>query len=698
MMVAVADLLSAAMAVSCVASTSANLRAGLRPTASRPVMEVNGKPTAPTMHWVIQDHGGIKHAAKHGVDIITFILWGIPWWRDGETPDFSRTDIDSWVDGVLAENPDALLLPRFPVDQPQEWWANEHPDHMMLYAGEDPGNLASIHSLVWRGDAARQVRLLVEHLEEKYGDRIIGYHPCGQSTAEWFYEGMWQGKLSGYEPPALAGFRDFLREKYTNEEGLRHGWHDPDITFNSVHVPSARDRTRSTAGSFRDPVIEQKTIDFDDYQSAAVADTVALMCKAIKEVAPHKLAVAFYGYHFEVVGPRGLQSSGHLGLGRLLRSRDVDVIASPISYVDRQPGGAGCFMGPIDSVLLHGKLGLSEDDTRTHLLPPDAAPGRCADSAETNSAHLRNFSHVLTRGAGVWWSALEGRDEMWSFLGKLHDTYQAAVLDLEPFSPEIAVIVDERSVLYCHPSPAVLATLLGTFRQQWYRIGAPVGMYLLDDLVAGNVPKAKMYIFLDVFRLDDEQVEAIRKRARRRGCTALWMYAPGIVTGDRISPEHVGQVVGLKLRQIDPRNGDLVMEGDGSLYSAGSGLSPTFAPDDPDARVIARYADGGEVAVAEKKQGGLTSVYCGALQLPASVLREIAAQAGVHIYCETDDVVAAGNGFVAVHASSDGHKTLRMPHECSLADAVTGEPLGTGVEFDFEMKQGQTRLLKLGPG
>ena len=35
-------------------------------------------------------------------------------------------------------------------------------------------------------------------LEARFGDHVAGYHPCGQNTGEWFYEGTWDSPLSGY--------------------------------------------------------------------------------------------------------------------------------------------------------------------------------------------------------------------------------------------------------------------------------------------------------------------------------------------------------------------------------------------------------------------------------------------------------------------------------------------------------------------
>lgn len=691
---------------------SADLTAEVRPTEAGPVLYVNGQATAPTIFYVSLWHdpdltkvaqAEIASAGKVGVNIISFAIWGLPWFRDDEAADFSKYDVDVWVDKVLAANPDALLLPRFPTDWPPDWWREAHPDDVMLFDDGQRNGPASIHSLAWRRDAAKQVSTMVRHLEEKYGDHIVGYHPCGQTSAEWFYEGMWDGRLASFEGAARDGFRRYLRGKYGTDDALQCAWRLPDVTLDAAPLPSAADRTAAT-GSFRDPATQQPAIDLSEFMNADMADAVSAMCRAVKEVAPNKLAVAFYGYEFELSGaPRGLASSGHLGLARLLRSPYVDVLCSPVGYGDRQPGGAGWFMSPVDSVLRNGKLWLVEDDTRTHLSAPDAFPGRCNDERETYGVLSRNFAHILTHGAALWWMDIGGRgwfagDGMWQQLGHLREAYASALPDLKPYAPEIAVIIDERSSLYACPSPAVTAPLMDAFRRQWYRIGAPVGIYLLDDLVAGRVPPARMYLFVSTFRLDGEQLEAIRRGVCREGRTVVWMYAPGIVRDGALDTKHVQEVTGVRVEEIGDGDGNLTVEGTGDAFSAGHRhLSPTLAVADDHAEVLARYASGKRAAIAAKDMGDWTSVYCGALQMPVSLLRDLAERAGVHIYSDEGDIVTAGNGFVGIHASHSGRKTLRMPTACRLMDVMTGEAFGRATVFRFPMRRGDTRLLRVSP-
>ncbi len=335
-------------------------------------------------------------------------------------------------------------------------------------------------------------------------------------------------------------------------------------------------------------------------------------------------------------------------LRRLLASPHIDAVCSPVSYLDRSAGGGGFFMAAVDSVKLHGKLWIVEDDTRTHLSTSE--PG-LADLRETAGLHARNFA----RGDGAWWMDLYGqgwlKDEaIWRHLGKLGDFYQKSMDRLEPCRPEIAVIVDERSSLGMSPGGAVERLNLPIFRTKCYQIGTPAGVYLLDDLVAGKVPPAKMTLILNASRIDAAQLEALRKNTMRKDTTTVWMYAPSYVRDDVT---------------------------------------------DPAATPLATYSNGTGVAVASKTTAGHTSVYCGVLQLPAKMT--LILNAGVHLYNDQNDVVMAGNGLVALHASAAGKKVIKLPRESAVEDVLTGEKFPAAAEFTFEMQTGDTRLLQLIP-
>lgn len=685
-------------------SPANDLEARVKQTPSGPVLFINSHAAAPVSVFINFDTGPelregllkqIELAGKQGVNIVSLPI-AVSWPQPDAETDFSL--MDERMDEMLMANPKALALLRIALS----WPGAAHGYERMVHADGTVNPMPSIHSEAWRRDAREFIRRIVRHLETKYPESVLGYHTCGQGTAEWFYDGVWEGKTPGFEPVARAAFRAWLKEKYVTDDALRKAWRDPAAALDAADVPTPQACvTSTTGGSFRDPQTERRVIDFFEFQNQAMADVAELMARTVREEAPHKLSLTFYGYHFDLCSPpTGLASSGHLAFSRLLASPYVDGVCSPVSYLNRGAGGGGYFMTAVDSVNLHGKLWIVEDDTRTHLCKSEPA---LADLRETEGVHARNFAHFFTRGNGAWWMDLYGQgwlndEAIWQYLGKMSGFYRDSMSRLQPYRPEIAVIVDEHSSLELSPGGALERLALALFRSSWYRIGAPLGIYLLDDLLAGRVPPAKMTLMLNAYRIDGAQLEALRKNTSLKGSTVLWMYAPGFVRDGEVDARHVSEVTGITVSPAPTADGSVTFTGAPQPFATGHGnLSPIFAVTDPAATPLATYTNGAGVAVASKTVDGHTSIYSGVLQLPVEALRDIARQAGVHIYNDQNNVVMAGNGLVALHASSPGKKVIKLPSESAVEDLLTGEKFPVAAEFAFEMQTGDTRLLRLIP-
>jgi len=348
----------------------------------------------------------IELAAAAGIHFHSFGL-PMPWQHPNEKPDFSA--VRRRMDEFLKHDPEGLVIPRIGMEPP-EWWRKANPDECMVYDDGTRG-WSCVASEKWRDYAAEQLRQLVRFLEWNYGDHILGYHPCGQNTGEWFYKDSWRRKLSGFSPAMERGFREWLREKYHDDiNSLNRSWGAQLADFDAVKVPTKEERLEALCGSFRDPERQRKVIDFTEYMQVAMVEPLERFARIVKEeTGGRKLVVFFYGYLFEF-GPlwAGAPNSGHYALSRLLKCPDIDILCSPISYFDRGSGGIGAFMSPVDSVQLHGKLWLNEDDTRTHLSSPDAGYGRVDTPQQTRWVHQRNFANIFVRRAACWWMDLPG--------------------------------------------------------------------------------------------------------------------------------------------------------------------------------------------------------------------------------------------------------------------------------------------------
>ena len=645
----------------------------------------------------------VRLAAGAGVHIHSFGI-DMPWPQPGEKPDW--TGVDLMMETTLRCDPQALLLPRFGC-APPEWWLEQHPDDVMRFSDGKTGSMC-MASEAWLKECVAQIRALVRHCEEEYGDHMLGYHPCGQHTGEWFYERSWEPVLSDFAPAMSAGFRQWVGARYGTEAALREAWADPAVTLDQVAVPSAEEQLATKLGFFRDPKAERKVIDYLEYKQLAMEQPLEAMARAIKEeTGGKKLVCFFYGYLFDMHGiPMGPQGSGHLAMARMLRCPDVDILTSPISYNDRELGGAGMFMSAVDSVRTAGKLWLNEDDTRTYLTKSEDGFGRVETPQGTFWVHDRNFAQLLPRRLACWYMDLGGvgwldGGDIWDNIARLRGIYDQALPRPATFAPEIAVIVDEVSPCYTKCTNALHSPLVYEMRSQCFRLGAPVRIHLLSDLTAGKVPPAKAYLLLNCFHLTEADRRTVA--AATKGKTAIWFYGAGFL-GDTADDARMAEVTGLPLKRgkpqagmvtPDPEGGALV-EGLRTSFGTETVLDPLWQVEEaPGVRVIGRYADGSVAAAATSRDGNHT-VYLGALRAPARLLRNILKQAGVHLYSDSDDVILADRDFLGVAATSAGEKRILLPDRRTVVDALTGEKVAAATtEVTLAMQMGETRLFWL---
>lgn len=82
-------------------------------------------------------------------------------------------------------------------------------------------------------------------------------------------------------------------------------------------------------------------------------------------------------------------------------------------------------------------------------------------------------------------------------------------------------------------------------------------------------------------------------------------------------------------------------------------------------------------------------------QFTAEELKEYFATAGVWCYCESEDVVYVGNGYVAIHAKTEGQKTIKFPKELVLEDVSNGIMYDRLEALNVQMQQYETRIFKI---
>jgi hypothetical protein len=684
-----------------------------------PALFLDGRPVFAAINWVsgpAPDKWDFEEQARQsattGIHIYAFDVGkGTEWVGPGpgRPGDHDFSTVEARFGRIIAADPEALFHLRIYLEPGHgDWWETAHPGECELLS-DGRRNGMSFASRVWRDEAKEFLRAYIAFLR-KTGlfDRVIAYQVGAGHTGEWVKgESSMSTPCGDYSEPMRRYFREWLRRHYQDDiSRLRAAWrHAPAVTFDSAEVPAAGRQLEARLYTFRDPSVEQDVIDYFAALAELCADAVIDLCRTVKEKTEgRRLAGAFYGYLLDLAWNGGFfkerpdsdystyQRSGHLGLGKVLASPHVDFLVSPYSYGFRGMGGDSPSMLPADSVRLHGKLLLIEDDTRTHIDDQDPNYGRVKTFEDSRTILRRNLAHFLTHGEGAWWALWKVDTVKEPRFGPLLRGFRelgeiSMNLDRSSAS-EVAVLLDDESFFYETCRYSLDIPLI--FQQRLWglpRMGAPFDLFLLDDFLAGKLRPYKLYLFLNPFRLDGARRNALSKELRRDGRSALWIYAPGYIKNE---PDlaNMEEITGFRFGLGEQPWGPLVHITDfGHAISRGLGedlvwgtnakLAPLFYVDDPDARVLGEvvYSQGNcRPGLAVKEFPGWRSVYSAAPNLPASVLRAIARTAGVHIYCDAGDVVYANRSILGIHTLSGGPRVIRLPGRTpAVVDMFTGE-------------------------
>jgi hypothetical protein len=662
-----------------------------------PTLIINGEPRVPLMFWGHADPAKpddspfaqqARLAAGAGIHLHSFQLTA-PWPKPGEEPDFSA--VDATLESVLLADPEALMLPRFGIYAPH-WWLDAHPDDEMVFSDgllSPDGRVASMASEAYREEGERHLRAFVRHCEERFGEFMAGYHPCGQHTGEWFYMRSWEPVFHGFEEAFRKGFADWALKKRSSVAALGQAWFQPGLTVEGIRVPTAAERGQAAQGHFRDPAKERFLIDFHEYQQVAMVEPLKQFARAIKEeTGKKKLVALFYGYTFEISGmPTGPQNSGHLRLASLLESPDIDMVCSPISYGDRALGGTGALMAPVDSVRSAGKLWLTEDDTRTHLSAQSDPYGRVPTLEGSQWVHRRNFGQVLPRRLACWHMDLMNEgwlndSELWKNIGAMNTAYSKALHRPAQWNPDVAVVIDEKSFLYLADRWEITRLLCANFRPDVYRMGSPFRIHLLSDLLNGRCELPKVTLFIGCFHLSEKERQKIGEESA--GKTLVWFYGSGFLNDGSASVRNMEGVTGFQFAEpvaegpgvVAFEKETLLTQGlEGTKYGLEIPLRPRFAlAERAGIQPLARFEDGALAAATQDKDGA-RQYSIGSLGCPPKLLRNILREAGVWVWLDTDDVVLAGNDFLSVTATTTGEKDLMPPAGKKLIPLEGGDAL-----------------------
>lgn len=696
--------------------------AEVRMTSGVPTLHINGRPESCMVYMTYHpDSRYFSEFGQAGIRLFSFsstpsaseYSLSPPTWVAPDT--FDYTNLDERARLLLDVVPDAYFFPRIYLFSPA-WWDEEHPDDLVA---RDPGDRRPVAfardgkkrapswaSETWRRDTARAIRLYIRHIERSpYADRVIGYHLASGTTEEWMMWGANENQWVDYSPVNVARFRAWLRERYGADDALRRAWRDDGVTLETAAIPGKARRARTLFGILRDPDREQDVVDYTLYGSDLVAETIGYFARVVKDATcGEKLVGVFYGYVLQLMGQRQ-QNAGHLALDKVLGNPDIDFVTSPTSYAFRTPGtGYSHFMSLTDSVKLHGKLWINENDIRTWLTPVKAGQwGKTDTYAETLKQEERELASVLGQGCGQWWFDMGGGwfddSRMMAEIAKHKQIADRTLRRPRGGVAEIAVIVDDRSLAHLRPGNPLSQHLMLSPLPHIARTGAPVAYYALSDLA--KAPKHRMYVFVNALAPDPEDRQAI-DALKGDGRVLMFFWASGIYRDGRIDAGGVRDLVGMQVEMDEGRapvsgrfdDGNQLLDGVAKTpVGVDVSVAPSFFVSDPEAAVLARDAKG-QAVLAVRDHPGWTSVYSAVPVHSQAFYRNVAIKAGVHRYIDTPDVVYATQSLLGIACNKAGRRTVRLRRPAQALELFSDRIVSSGkAEFDIDIDEHGTALL-----
>ena len=503
-------------------------------------------------------------------------------------------------------------------------------EHMNCYTCSDTfNNLGkAIHNPDWLDPTKTYLENFLRYAVSRYRDRIQAVILACGATDEWY------DYSNGTEDAERrAGWRAWQQAQ---------GRPDP------IDIPPMSVRDHMSHEDFlRSPENDMLALQYWQFVNDSVANTILTFAEIARPIVGDDIDIGcFYGYILEK-SHRTLVSCGHLAYEKVLDSPLIDFLISPGTYVDRQIGGGSGFLIPSGTAAVRGKHLLHECDQRSHTSNTYLSPyinlrirGTWPDEKSTVSGLKRETALGLIKRTHLWWFDMWGDfyqgEQVMKTLEKAQQIWKAHSAAPARDVCEVAMIVDPDSTYMINENnPMTSEVNLGT-RNKLNRLGAPFEVYSFNDIPKiRNFDRYKLVIFTSLFHVDEEKQKVLRDYVCKGGRHVLWMYAPGIWTGESFDAANCERLTGVP-----------------------------YAQD----------------ALSVKAMDGWTSCYLYDYKaLTPELLRDLAKQSGVRLTVDEPLPVYAEGDLLAVHTADGGEKTLHV--DASVREA---EELFTGKVYPVE--------------
>lgn len=540
-------------------------------------------------------------------------------WKDFNQYDYSSIKED--FEKIIKEDPNAKIIIRLYLDPPR-WWTQKNPDGAtQLPNGEIFRQCFA--SEKWKQETSKALKDCIGWLKRSiYAKYTVGIHIAAGGTEEWYYHPVQQ--RDDMNPLRTIAFRSWLSKKYHGDLSvLQDAWHDKNVTFANA-VPTLMDEKPKQQWLI--PSKEQKRMNSYQFHAEILADDISYFCKVVKDNTNREwLTGVFYGYNNSITDPR----YGHGAFKKVLECKDVDFIASPNEY-NRVIGEDWAPQLSAQTVLLHGKMLLAENDTRTCLTTllkekaPEIVPKGQYESGvwvgpedmQTSLSFLwKNAGRMLAYGYGGWWFDMWGgwfsNPKMLDVFKLTNEFYKYPLIKASLMTTEVCVVEDEQ-LCFMDASYGDLTRNIIFNIYPLGKTGTTFDNYLRSDLSSLSFNQYKVIWLMGFVELSKDELNMI-DRLVKENKTIILTEPKGT---------HIYNV-----------NGE------------------TFVKD------FVTFTD--------------------------SQLRSIFKDAGVHIYDYSGDVFYIGRNWLCSHTIFGGEKTIYLPFDAKVIDPINGN-----------IKYNSTRVIK----
>ena len=658
-------------------------------------IELNGKVVPPFLYiaggspWDPENADAIIKANETGFKFIEIQNTASRFMIGPGRYDFSRLDED--MRRAVALAPDATFCLSLSFYFGYTNWHQTYPDALIGYetgpADNKGGQIGRFRSpsmadpRAYAELEACATQFMAYIKTRPWYKRVTMIRLCHGVTAEWHYYGM-SRDMPDSSPEMTAAFRKYLRRKYASDEALQEAWHTPDVTLETAQVPAAKERFGKRR-FLRDPAsADRQVIDYYDCMQDVIADLLLHFTGCVKRADPRLIVGVYYGYVYHMAFPPEGQV---LRFDKVLSSPNVDFMSSPFNYdgASRHVGGDFQPRSVSDPFKRHGKLMFYEADTRTHIAGLKApCSSMCRDAAESVAVLRGNIARGFLDGGGVQFLEFDARrgkqcwfnhPEIWKTFRESLELWQK-LWDASAPDPaaQVAVVISpEELVRHGYPTREFqlqcIPNLIDNPTHALLRSGVTCDFMTLRGFLE-SPHEYKTVVLLNVFGPSPEERRQLAEKLRRPGVTAIWNYAPGLVTNAGYDEEAMSELCGITLRARREKLPMAATLADGAKLTPMWGKtpwceSPRCYADDPQAETLAVYDHTPEAAAVVKRlDDGSTAVFCGIPGITPHFWQLLWRKLGIPTVSEPGKLVVAGNGrHLMVHTGKAGTFELRLP-------------------------------------